>query len=293
MPSAFALVMGGTLGDQIGFFGRPIRIRGDELEEPGDLFLVFAEPLGAILPEGLLSIRIGRFTPAADPYDDVALVSARVTAAGFRLRDRQGGVELYGRPGGRVLWHLGLVNGESPVEEPTDGKDVYGGAEVKIGGMPYLVTDGPANPAKPWRDDSITIGVAGYTGRHLIVPVDPAADPFRNRFYRVIGKARGKIADLDVRSAISLGRDLNPDGTGDDVDSLMWSVAADYVVFPWFQLRARYDEVWIGDADTVRTISPNVRAFLRMNVYVQAETTFALRSGAERPTLQLELFFAF
>ncbi len=56
---------------------------------------------------------------------------------------------MFGRPTGRVLWHLGVTNGSSAIEDSNADKDIYGGVEVKLGGLPYYLAEGPTSTAKP------------------------------------------------------------------------------------------------------------------------------------------------
>jgi hypothetical protein len=163
---------------------------------------------------------------------------------------------------------------------------------VRFGGLPLHITDAnTAVSSKPWRDDSFAVGVAGYYGHRQVAGAEGAAD-FENRFWRVIGKLRGKWSDLDLMAAVSAERDDNPAGTDVAVDSLAWMFRADYVAFPWLQFERRYDKRHLDDA-VLRTVTPNIHAFLLMNVFLKLEATVELGPEAAPPEVQLELFLVF
>ena len=298
-PHLFGAVLGGTLGDTFSVFGEYVMFANGETGL-GHLLAVVSDPLGHLLPRGALSMRIGRFAPAIEPYADnnrrtishSSVSDYRVVADGFRLRDRQAGIEIYGRPRGRMLWSVGLVNGEDPLDERTNHKDVYGAAEVKFGGSSYMAagTDQLGKPA--WHDNSITIGLGAWIGRHQL-QLDEVDPPFTNRFVRLVGKLRVKISDFDIQSAAVFGRDRNPDGTRESVDSVAWTVQGDYVLFPWLQFVVRYDEERIDNQPTQRTITPHMSLFARMNVWLRLETTIDVSGSRDKPEIQLELSYAF
>ena len=297
-PSIFAMVLGGTLGDGFGFFGEYVLfVNGNS--GLGHLLIAITDPFEKILPRGALSFRVGRFAPAIEPYPDNnrrtishnSVSDYRVVPGGFRLRDRQAGIEAYGRPTGRILWTTGIVNGENPLDDATNHKDLYAALEFKLGGSPYL-DPSPASPGSPsWHDNSLTLGLGGWFGRHQIQPTD--GTPFANKFGRLVGKLRFKLFDLDTQAAIAWGRDKNPTGAGTSVDSLAWTVQSDYVVYPWLQFVLRYDELHVDAQETSRVITPHVSLFARMNVWLRLETAIDIGRNTDRPEIQLDLSYAF
>ncbi len=118
-------------------------------------------------------------------------------------------------------------------------------------------------------------------------------DPYENKAWRLVGKVRASLSDLDTKAAIMFGRDFDPNGAGERVDSLAWMVQADYVYKPWLQFFVRYDEARVDSATQERTITPSVHTFLRMNIVLRLETTIGLKAESAMPEAQLELFYAF
>jgi hypothetical protein len=81
------------------------------------------------------------------------------------------GIEAYGISKHRLFWNLGIANGLGPGVGSSDGnslKDIYGRLSYKTGGIGFDGTSskGFVSPSasKPWRDNSVTLGIFAYRG---------------------------------------------------------------------------------------------------------------------------------
>ncbi len=206
-PSEVALILAGTAGENISYFGEigfSRAVEGGVIEnevevEHFDVRLVrpirgsiaFNVKIGAFQPELVSTFDHARRLTVAN-YDSmfsvnpIGLEGAESVGgsgdhgggAGLSLPTIATGFEFYGVIRGRLFWTAGLVNGLGPGEETFDGnsgKDVYGRLSYKWGG---LAVDGSnsesyAGSSKNWRERSFSVGAFGYSGdgSDLLVPI--------------------------------------------------------------------------------------------------------------------------
>ncbi len=198
------LLLGGTVGESMSFFGDVDLFVEGEPGHIGRLFVQYNKPGGAF------NLKLGQFEPRAAPFSNhmrmiringyLADTMPMLPAQNFfGFSPNQKGVELWGsREGpngsGGLTWALGVVNGEpggafhafeevaafAPLIEeleehyeefggefdPNPEKDFYVRANYKFGGLGVLGS-GSADSLKQtnnWRDDSVTVGGYFYRG---------------------------------------------------------------------------------------------------------------------------------
>lgn len=211
-PAEVALLIAGTTGEKISYFGEIAFSRAvedgvieNEVEvEHLDFRLIrpirnstaFNAKIGAFQPELVSTFDHARRLTVAN-YDSMFSVSpigpegaesvgsagGHGGGAGLSLPAIATGFEFYGVVKGRWFWTAGLVNGLGPGEETFDGnsaKDIYGRLSYKWGG---LAVDGSnsesySGSSKNWRERSFAVGAFAYRGdgSGILVPVAEEAD---------------------------------------------------------------------------------------------------------------------
>jgi hypothetical protein len=197
-----ALLMAGTLGETLSFFG------DFELAANGESGGVERAFLQYHHPTHLLNVTVGDLQPRAQPFigplsatgadDYLADVFPMTTTTNyFGFVPHQKGIEVWGaREGshgsGGALWAVGIVNGDAgeaaevledvpglagPLQDlksqmreqggrydVNSSKDVYVQASYQIGGRGVLGSGSGPVSSRNWRDKSITIGGYLYRG---------------------------------------------------------------------------------------------------------------------------------
>lgn len=287
MPHEFELIAGGTFGDFASFFGEYVLDEDGGVEGIEQMFIIFndifAGNFGDFLPENALNIKIGKFDIAAEPFYEATrrttqhlqINSYTVGADTWRFRNRQSGFEANGILANRFKYAVGIVNGNGSVNDDNDDKDVYYRLSYKHGGMAFDGTGGEELGEElvqrnNWVDDSITVGTFGYFGAS-----DIAAR--KNRFFRVGSDLRISYANLDLYGAGVYGRDRTPvAGLTDEVDSFVWFIGGDYVVFPWLITSLRYEDenIWDSGTPDIEKFVTSLLIFPRANIRLTSEFSY-------------------
>lgn len=284
-PHEFELLIGNTLGRNIGFFGEWVFFEKGQ-NSPGlkRFFIQFSNLFENKLGRAI-SLRVGRVEPGiADGYKDADRITMehpitldyRVTNA-FRLRDAQSGVEVAGVPHRSVEYVAGVVNGQGvSVNDPNKEKDYYGRVGVKIGGMGLDGSGGEEADelaiADNYVDDAVTLGVYAYSGVSTLATSATPPVAFRNKFTRFGLDARVNHGRTYFLAGIARGEDKNPYNTGaKDVESTPWFIEADRVFKPWLIGVLRYERLEIDGKPNLTQVVPNVTFLARANVRLSLE----------------------
>lgn len=199
-----SLLMGGTIGETVSFFGDFDLFKNGEPGGIGRAYIQYNHP------SHWFNITVGQIPPRAQPFiDDLSLTGQAdylsnvfptiSTGNYFGFSPNQKGIEFWGgRQGpkgqGGLLWSAGVLNGEwgdaaselMSVPELRDqiaslktqirahggqfdinsGKDFYFQGSYKIGGMGVFGSGAESTLKLPnnWRDDSLTLGGYFYRG---------------------------------------------------------------------------------------------------------------------------------
>ncbi|MFQ5791997.1 MAG: hypothetical protein ACE5JI_16105 [Acidobacteriota bacterium] len=294
-PHEFELLIGSTLGRNIGFFGEWVFFeKGKQAEGLKRFYIVFSNLFEDKLGSSL-SLRVGRIEPGtADGYKDadrmtldhIPTLDYRVVSGGFRLRDPQSGIEVAGVPHRSFEYVFGVVNGQKKtIKDPNNEKDVYFRVGLKLGGMGLDgsgADEGDELPiADNYVDDSVMLGFYGYRGFSTLAKDNVS---FENDFRRIGVDARVNFGRNYVLAGLVRGRDDNPWNDGKvDVDSTVWFVEADRVFKPWIIGLVRYERLEIDHKDDVTRIVPNLTLLLRANIRASVEAVF-------QPSLDMDKF---
>lgn len=294
-PHEVEILTGGTLGDNIHFFGH---IAFEEEETETMATLGFDDLFG---PENALNLKVGSLHGGA-----MGLFTARngnrltknsylyaewtmPYPGGFseeneyNIGDGQPGLEANGF-GSRWYYGLGIVEGSSTVSD----KDVYLQVAFKAGGIGFdgsgaVDKEGalPSSGAESWRDDSLTFSIFAYRGTAGIDFTDQTED----RFWRIGPGLQWKRKDLTLGTGYIFGRNDEPYGTltSESVDSESWFVEASYFVKPWLIPSIRYETLTLDlpsgvaglqeDQDRARIVA-STKALIRPNVSLTVEGRF-------------------
>jgi hypothetical protein len=301
-PSASAsLLLGGSLGRYFSFFGEITGSTTNGLSV-GQICLIFRGLLAPWIPDGALNVKVGRLVPDLLPVQPglrrglsgpIVAQTNLVGKDGFGYGMSGDGIELWGLLGGHLKWVVGILNGIKPVDDTTTRRDFFGRLQLKLGGerLDY-------RGAHPDSRSGINflVGVAGYWGATVVTPAMPAMAPNQvNRVERLSGDLRLRLYGLDLYGIVVVGRDSDPDQKGYRVDSLAYTVEADWAVLPWLQPYARYDEAWFDDPSntrqTRRRVASGMVFAIRPNIKLTVEGTIGLVTS-EPYVAQAQLFFA-
>lgn len=196
-PSAVGLVVAGTAGDNISYFGEigfSQSVEDGVIESETEVEHIDMRFIRPIKDSMAFNVKIGAFQPelvstfdharrlTVANYDSMFGVSPIALGgadsvgggghgggAGVALPAIATGFEFYGVVNGRILWTAGIVNGIGPGEETFDGngsKDLYGRVAYKWGGLNFDGSniDSYAGSSKNWRERSFTVGLFAYAG---------------------------------------------------------------------------------------------------------------------------------
>ena len=310
-PHEIEPLIGGTFGEDIGFFSEI------EFEHPNKIslpqaFLKIQDPLAnlGLIPERLLNIWFGKFDQNLLPtsfrnftrpfrvsplwgdkrLSDLKLTNPKTGAtktftSGFRLHDKQPGIELNGITLGRIGYAFGLTQGQKDeVTDENNFKDRYYALRFKLGGrgldgsLPGEELKVAAPPRGAWVDNAIHLEHFGYFGRLPIGNVD-------DEFTRFGFALRGTFQDLDLSVGYVWGHHKNPwlPSSSEGADYRSAFVNAEYMVFPWLLAGLRWETLRVdrpgnliskgftrGSLDQTRLI-PGLAFLLRQNIKIVTE----------------------
>ncbi len=282
-PHEVELLIGNTLGRNIGFFGEWVAFeKGQNAPGLKRFFIQFSNLFEKSLKKGF-SLRVGRFEPGiADGYKDADRITMehpitldyRVISA-FRIRDAQSGFEIAGVPHRAFEYVLGLVNGQGvTVNDPNNDKDLYARVGFKFGGMGLEGSGGPEGEELPiadnYVDNSVMVGFYGYWGRATLADVKKVT--YDNDFTRFGVDARVNFGRTYLLAGLVRGNDENPFNTTQrNVDSTAWFVELDRVFKPWVLGVLRYERLEIDGKPDVTQLVPNLTFLARANIRLTLE----------------------
>lgn len=276
MPHELEILSGGRFGESLSFFVEFHAIKDGAPDVLPRAFLQFHRVVGT----PLVNVKVGQFEPrvvAFSRFRNLTMESfitsgAQSGPSGFRFKDAQRGVELWGHSsherGGGLLWAAGVVNGNGE-GTVTDGggldenssKDTYGRLALKVGGVSPSGENGAPAGGASWVDNSLVVGVMAYRGL-----------PSTGGFWRYGADARIRHGRLDLFGAAITGSD---DVDGDDPEFVSWFGELDAVIMPWLVAVGRYgrtDGTGAGAAADAAQGVLALNAAVRPNVLLRLET---------------------
>jgi hypothetical protein len=278
LGNSIEAVAAGTLGEDLSFWGHAI-LGSDGTVELNRMFLIFSNLIGDSYS---FNLRVGVIEPSLFSFSthrawmEGFWITTRPFSSdmGWSFEETQKGIEINGMLSGRFGYSAGIVEGFGKIHSD---KDYYGHVTYKIGGMPLdgVLAGGPAlNNAKPYIDNSITLGAFVYKGSSVI-----GTDPdFQNNSFSVFGGDVNAFWDrYNLFGGVTVRKDDNPflASGGQSANTTTWFGELDVTVFPWLLPGVRY-EVLNGqaiDPATGRVVSytdsqvvPAIVALVRPNV---------------------------
>lgn len=259
------------------------------------------------VPEDALNLKIGFFDIGAVPFPDQirttvehSLVnSLRVSTSQVRFRDSQAAIEANGILHDRFHYALGIANGDpdtpgntAVADENTD-KDVYYRADYKFGGLPPSGRGGPEGLSDQGFFDispSFLIGHSGYYGTDQVGTEDV-------EFTRFTGFGRLQWDRLNLEIAYLYGWDDRSNTLSSQaVVSNVYSIQADYLLYPWLLTSLRYDDLDRDAGVDNRKLIPNIQALIRANMKLVAEARLhpdGSKDGEETDRYVIRLDYVF
>ncbi|GIX06639.1 MAG: hypothetical protein KatS3mg115_1042 [Candidatus Poribacteria bacterium] len=288
VPREVEFLVGGTAGAHVSYWS-VVEFGPEDVE----LHAVYGQ-LDNLFDSTLLNLRVGKFQlrlPAfnshqvytATPYYVATVAPEYGGAKRFAIGGAKSAIELWGvrsvaTTGGGLRYSLGMVNTSGT--EATALKDFYGRVAYKFGGIGTGASleeiTGELKPTGNWIDDSVTLGAFGYRGFW-----GDQEEPF----LRLGADLDLWYRTLNLYGIVLYGQDdLHEES--DDLKFTAWSVGADWIVFPWAILTARYEGARfqaVGDEPerTVQRVVPGVRLGLRANAAFNLEAVLFLEERSE------------
>jgi len=288
----FALLTGGTLGDNVSFYGEVEAAREDgessiEMERLLALFRPLHSPV--------FQIKVGAFEPGLTLISNHRrLTDARYFVTSQPVGDNewapepyQQGIEFFGVAGHRLLYNVGYVEGSGNASN--NAKDVYGRVAYKFGGMRLDGTmkegesaGATANP-KPWSEKSVTVSAFVYKGSPLLSRTETMLvnDPNTNivsevdttleqdnRFTYYGGDIAWNFMNLIVHAGATQRTDRRPfldDPTLTDISVKNRFLELDWVAYPWLIPATRWESIDV-EGDKLEKLSLTFQFLLRANV---------------------------
>jgi hypothetical protein len=322
-PHELEMLIGGTLGEQVSFFGEWIVFEAGKAGDGrlGSLLIQYNDLFG----EDIMNFKIGRFDVGGLDGYNAFKEDNRVTLAHYgpndyrvvpssdkvngnkinyrwRYRDKQAGLELNGVVADRFDYAIGIVNGNASVRDNNDAKDWYYSLRVKLLGDSITMTDagGELLMADNWRDDSVTIGTHGYFGKTRLTAGNTGF--WDNDFERFGFDVRAKYDRFELGGAYIFGNDDDPGGPSfltaaneRNIDSSAWMVELSYIIYPWLIPTFRYEETNFDKdfaTDTEITVF-NITALHTANLRWSLEWVHFLDDDDGADTVKANLLFAF
>jgi hypothetical protein len=203
---------------------------------------------------------------------------------GWSIEEFQKGVELNGVLQNRFGYNAGMVEAFGA---PHADKDYYAHVTYKFLGLPLdgVTSEGPAlNNAKPYIDNSVTVGAFVYSGS---AEIGPDSMMQSNTFSMVGGDVNASYDRLNLFGGIGIRKDKTPfvgDPLRQSANTTVWFGEADVVIYPWLLAALRY-ESWKSsmlDPATGTAVSyndkqfvPGLTALVRPNVKMSLRTTIS------------------
>ncbi len=333
-PQEVNLFAAGTLGKTFSFFGE---LAWEEEPDGGTETEIEHARLDVISPFGpehLFNFRIGKLAPNLyDGFQEMWLMTDNgidtlfaynpigfrggtglgEEGAGVSLPQRARAIEMYGVAGHRLLYVVGVdqpIGGGGPNDTfgSNSKKDFYARVDYKIGGMGLDGdTAGVKLPPENWRENSLRIGVLGYTGNGKDVNFDVTDDegnPFKmqdRRYNRYGVFASWYFGDLNVFGVALHGTDKLQLLEAETLEQISetkrswdaWFAQADYVIRPPFQVSLRYENLRVADptVPSIRVLNANFSFLIRANIKAMLEYHRDLRNS-QNYTLATALRFA-
>jgi len=294
LEGEFALIAGGTIGDNIAFLSE-VEVVDDAIEiERANI--IFNNLDGG--NTAMLNLKIGKFEPGVFSFSNHRRISPKYGILTNTLGDNkwsleatQKGIEVNGVVGdGRLGYNVGLVEGRKNVINSQ--KDYYVHLAYKISGMRLdgVVPEDAAvlqGASQPWQDNSLTIGGFVYRGSATL-DGSPAGVPDVNDDFTMVGGDVNIWYDrLNLISAFAIQSDEKPlvgrPTLKSDLTSFM--VEASYIVYPWLVPLARYESSKMKDATNSDTkIISAIQFLVRANVRFALEFNFANDLSSSNPS---------
>lgn len=284
---------------------RPDGVPKTEFEFPHELEVFFADTIGdrfsslaeIEIDEGELSydgflqydaspafhVRIGGIDPLPEEFSENRRLTAahynygnfRGKSGGFRLRDGSAGLAVEGAINGSggvggLRYRAGVINGNGRTDS-NDAKDFFAGLDYKIGGMGVAGGPQQSGSEKPWVDNSVTVGILGYTGKATYT--SGSGSEYDDKVTYLAGHVSAWVGNLNLLGIYSSQKNDNPSGNDQTLDTKAWFIQGDYVLYPWLIPTLRYESTKRGSASAVRMVVPAVSVLARANIrfYVEGQ----------------------
>ncbi|MFQ6610492.1 MAG: hypothetical protein ACE5D7_06800 [Fidelibacterota bacterium] len=295
IPHEFELLYGGTVGENVSYFGEV------ELEHEAELAYEFSVQYdfnpGFHLKLGSVGLSASpenhRLTREHYNVDDLKNQSGT-----WRMRGGAGGgIELWGAGNGAggtggFTYAVGIGNGQNNEEnyDMNAAKDFYGRATYKLGGLGEIGgTAGQASESSAfYEDNSVRLGGFFYSGDAV------KDDTLSDKFSIMGGDVDWWFNRLNVTA---LAMTMKSDFNGNERNSLAYFAEANYVFYPWLIARARYEstnkDVDDDGNDPTTTLIPGVIVMIRANTKISFEYKLPLDDASknakdERMTIQFD-----
>lgn len=325
MPHELEMLIGGTIGDHVSFFGEWIlfELGHTDLGRLGDLKIQYNDLFG---PEDAVNVKIGRSDVSGlDGYyafkegnrltlahyltNDYRVVPSKDAVNGdsinyrWRYRDKQSGIEVNGILMERFEYAVGFVNGNTSTKDTNNHKDFHFRTAFKLGGETMTMKTAPGGGELAiqdnWRDDSVTFAFHGYIGETLLATSQLS---WVNKFKRYGADIRAKYDRFELGAAYVWGRDDNPaappgldSSIPTNVNSSSWFLDASVIIFPWLIPTIRYEQVnFEGNfANDSKDIVVNINALFTANIRWTVEWVHFLDDDDGADNFKINLLFAF
>jgi hypothetical protein len=312
-PSGITGYFAGSAGGTFSYFGG-IFLQGST----GQLFIDRAYGQFKLVPESpgqnWLTFKLGRIDTRAEPFSNTfrrtttqnfGVSDFRAVGNGFRLRDHDAGMELWGAvtgPDNRggIEYAAGLVQGTNGAVENNNFKDYYGTVSYKFGGLGVVgsrtETAEQPNTAEGYKEISMAVGGFVYTGKGQ----PNISGVTENRFTRSGLKLDVWLYDLNLYGAGVFGTDELRGPSARTIDTSAIMAGADYKLLPWVMPTFRFEKTNFSDGRrTVVQLITAINFLVRANVRVLAEGRFfnrlqatgTARTGSNQGLVRLEFLF--
>lgn len=301
LEGEFAVLTGGTLGQDISFFGE-VEVVDDAIEiERANI--IFSNLFGG--NTAMFNLKIGKFEPGVLSFSNTRRISPAYGITTGMLGDNQWsleatqkGIEVNGVVGnGRLGYNVGLVEGRKNVANSQ--KDYYGHLAYKISGMRLdgVVPEETAasqGTSQAWQDNSVTIGGFVYRGSATLDGSSAGAPDVNDEFTMVGGDVNFWYDRLNLIGAITQQMDKSPLVTTPGVKSTLTSFMAEasYIIYPWLVPLVRFENSKVKDAvNSDSHFITAIQFLVRANVRCALEFNFANDLADPNPTkLKFEEF---
>lgn len=312
-PNFLALYLAGPAGDTVSFFGS-VFLSGAtntlSVDRAWAQFRLTPEKPGT----NWAVLKVGRMDLRSEPFSSG---SRRATAQNFnvstynavsdsvRMLDKDAGVELWGAATGPdnhggLEYAAGIVQGTAGATENNNFKDMYWSASYKFGGHGVVGSRKELDDAVPIRgyaEKSIGFGTFGYRGKGI---TRITGVPLENQFTRTGAKVDAYLGNLNLFSAVTVGRDNVHDTATRSTRSSAVFVEADYMALPWVMPILRFEKTNFSDGRrNIRQVVAALNLAVRANVRVVVEGRFynrisasgTARTGTNEGLTRLEFLF--